>query len=258
MNFGNPELKSFKTTFIRRVIVDNIYVWVNKEILPQAEELLCRAVERGFSHDGRFPLTITGYDPDSANPSQVLGLYINFDTNKNLSGIEKGLGFRVDDGAFIYDPSDDIILDELPTYEDKAPTKIGSRQLKIGAVGKDVKFINLYVGLNPEEPEKFTKETQEAVLYLQTRLGIPQNGVIDWYTWGSIIPPMKTRLTGGSAGPKVRALQCALRCWGYNPPVTSRFGTETLRSVREFQEQNNLRINSRAGTEEWKMFFDYH
>jgi hypothetical protein len=258
MNFGNPKLKSFKTTFIRRVIVDNIYVWVNKEIIPQTEELLCRAVERGVSFEGRYAHTIQGYDGESPLVAQNLGLYIKFDSQKNLQGIEEGLGFIYKEGVFIYDPTAEVDKTILPSFEDVAPTKIGSRQLKLGAKGIDVKFINLYCGLTSNDLLVFNKETEESVLYLQTRLGIPQNGIVDWYTWQSIIPNLRTRLSGGSAGPKVRACQSALRCFGYNTPTTSRFGTETLRSVRQFQEQHNLRTTGRIGDLELQLFFDYH
>jgi hypothetical protein len=258
MNFGNPKLKSFKTSFIRRVIVDNIYVWVNKEIIPQAEELLCRAVERGVSYESRFPHTLVSYDAESPIEAQTLGLYIKFDTEKSLSGIEEGLGFIYRDGVFIYDQTAEVDISTLPTLEDEAPTKIGSRQLKLGSVGNDVKFINLYCGLSMEDLTKYTNETKDAVLYLQTRLGIPQNGNLDWYTWKSIIPTIRTRLVGGSAGPKVRACQAALRCFDYNVPLTSRFGTETLRSIREFQEDHNLRTTGRIGREELEILFDYH
>lgn len=257
MNLGNPELKSFKTAFIRRVIVDNIYAWVNKEIIPQTEELLCRAVERGVAYEGKFPHTLKSYDPDGTE-DQKFGLFVKFDTEANLSGIEEGLGFTAVNGGFVYDPTVYVNMADLPSLIDDVPKKIGARQLKLDATGEDVKFIHYFLGLaNKQNLLTFNKETEEAIIYWQTRMGITVTGIVDWNTWGSIIPKKHVRLVGGSAGPKIRALQSALRCIGYNVPLTSRFGTETLRSLREFQDQNGLRTNGRAGQPEWEILFDY-
>jgi peptidoglycan hydrolase-like protein with peptidoglycan-binding domain len=51
-------------------------------------------------------------------------------------------------------------------------------------------------------------------------------------------------------------LQSALRVYGYNSPITSRFGTETIKTVREFQQANNLRVTGRVGFLEWQLFFE--
>jgi peptidoglycan hydrolase-like protein with peptidoglycan-binding domain len=82
--------------------------------------------------------------------------------------------------------------------------------------------------------------------------------MLDWYTWNTILPKGAERIAAGYAGAKVRVLQSALRVYGYNCPVTSRFGTETVRSLREFQKDNSLRTTGRAGQTEWIILFDYH
>jgi peptidoglycan hydrolase-like protein with peptidoglycan-binding domain len=255
IELGNPKLKSFRATFIRRVLVDEARVLVHREIFAPTEELLCRAVERGviFSKDG-LPVNLNGYDPEGSE-SQIYGLSVEIPTDKDLTGIGDGIGFIQEGNMFTYQP--DATIEELPSFDDETPTAIGSRQLKIGLQGKDVKFVNLYIGLNDEQ-DQFTRATEEGVRYLQQRLGIPETGEFDWYTWKSVIPRQNFRLAGGHAGPKVRALQAALRCFGFNPPVTSRFGNETIRSVREFQVANNLRVTGRVGLPEWAILFDYH
>jgi peptidoglycan hydrolase-like protein with peptidoglycan-binding domain len=87
-------------------------------------------------------------------------------------------------------------------------------------------------------------------------MGMPVTGKLDWYSWNAIMPKGIDRIAAGTAGIKVRVLQSALRVNGYNCPVTSRFGTETIRSVREFQTDHNLRITGRVGFIEWKFLFE--
>jgi hypothetical protein len=257
MELGNPELKSFKQTYIRRCVLDMARVYVHKEILAQTEELLSRAMEYGIDLSAKgLPNQLIGYDPNG-NDAQKVGLYIELPTNKDLEGIEEGLGFKRNGNKFIFDLASE--LKPLPTYEDDKPNRIGSRQLKLKDTGVDVKFVNLFVGIDElATAEEFTVETEKAVKFLQERMGIPQTGMMDWYTWQSILPKSSLRISGGHAGPRVRALQSALRCFGYNPPLTSRFGTETVRSVREFQVDNALRVTGRITHSEWIILFDYH
>lgn len=259
LELGNRKLKSYKTTYIRRVIVDDAQVSVHRDIVPQTEELLIRAVDNGvtFSTDG-LPVTLNGYDPEGSDPYSY-GLVVEIPTSKDLSDIGIGLGFEGkhegDVTIFTFDPEAEPA--PVPTFEDIRSEQIGSRQVKIGASGKDVKFINLYIN-NEDDEDRFTQKTQEGVLYLQERLGIPQSGMFDWYTWHSVLPRRNYRLVPGSAGPKVRALQSALRCNAYNPPLTSRYGTETIHAVREFQVDNDLRVTGKIGLQEWSLLFDYH
>ena len=256
IELGNPQLKSFKSSYIRRVIVDDARVSVHKEIIPQTEELLIRAVDRGVNFsDGQLPTVLKGYDPEG-NEKQVLGLYLEIETDKDIAGIEDGLGFTRDGNAFLYDPNAEI-QEEIPSYIDQISGKIGYRQLHKGISGHDVKFVHYYIGIETEQTDEFTDLTVQGVKFMQGRLGIPQTGKLDWYTWQSILPRKSFRLSGGYAGPKVRALQSALRANGYNCPTTGRFGTETIKSVREFQVDNHLRVHGRVGQEEWNLLFDY-
>jgi len=257
MELGNPNLKSFKQTYIRRVVLDMARVYVHKEILAQTEELLSRALEHGIDlSDNGLPKQLVGYDPDG-NDSQKIGLYLELPTERDLIEIEKGLGFTRQGNKFYFDIN--ASLEELPSYEDVQSRRIGARQLKLNDSGMDVKFINLYCGLEEVlDVERFTEETEGAVRFMQRRLGIPETGTMDWYTWQSILPKPNLRISGGHAGPRVRALQSALRVFGYNPPLTSRYGTETIRTVREFQVDHKLRVTGRITYNEWLILFEYH
>lgn len=257
MELGNPNLKSFKQQYIRRVILDMARVYVHKEILSQTEELLGRALEHGIDlSDNGLPKNLIGYDPDG-NEAQKTGLYLELPTDRELEDIEKGLGFVRKGNKFYFDVNAN--LDELPDYEDVQSRRIGSRQLKLGDEGMDVKFVNLFCGLEDAvNNEKFTQETAAAVSFMQSKLGIPETGQMDWYTWQSTLPKPNLRISGGHAGPRVRALQASMRVFGYNPPLTSRYGTETIRAVREFQVDHKLRVTGRITYNEWLILFDYH
>lgn len=257
-SWGNPKLKSFRNNFIRRVIVDNARIFVHKNIASQTEELLIRASGHGavFS-ETHLPKVLPAYAFDSSEEA-ALGLKIqipNFTTELACADI----GFQQEGDIFTYtitpfDKSEQKPI--LPSYVDEVSKKIGSRQLKLGSTGDDVKFLAYFLGIDsPSQREVFDDDFTKSVSYFQTRMGMPQTGEMDWYTWKGILPKGSERIAAGYAGSKVRALQSALIVNGYNPPVTSRFGTETIRAVREFQVKKNFRVTGRCGFLEWNELF---
>lgn len=256
--WGNPELKSFKNNYIRRVIVDTARVFVHRLLVSEVEEILIRASSHGavFTEDG-LPAILPAYEmDDSIEAKYGLKFQIpNFDAKLEIGD----LNFAQIGDVFIYKnfASDvEIAQPNRDAYIDEVADKIGGHQLRLGSEGNDVKFIAYFLGLdNPSQKTKFDKEMQDSVIYFQQRMGMPVSGEIDIYTWNAIIPKGSERIAAGYAGIKVRALQSALRVTGYNVPVTSRFGTETIRSVREFQDRNNLRVTGRVGLLEWNVLF---
>lgn len=252
--WGDPNAKSFKAKYIRRCMVDDARVYVHANLVLLVDELLSRATAKGiiFSRDG-FPVQLGGYEPDSEDPDIRMGLGIKIPAFTD-KGVAKDLNFIQKGDWFIYDKTKPI--PEVYNYEDEPSFKPGCRELKIGFTGNDVKFVNLFVGLTTETPEKFTKETSDAVAYFQKRMGIEETGYLDWGTWQAILPAPHIRIASGFAGARVRALQAGLRCLGIQAPVNSRFGTETIRAVREMQLQNNLRVTGRVGYLEWEVLFD--
>jgi hypothetical protein len=257
-SWGNPDLKSFKNNYIRRVLVDTARVFVHKNILSEVEELLLRAAAHGavFSNDG-LPTILPAYDfDDSIEASYGVKFQIpNFDTELDVSD----LGFTQVSDVFVFTnftPDTEKTPDPQDNYVDAPNDKIGSKQLKLGSTGPEVKFIAYFLGLEqPSQRETYDQDFVDSVTHFQTRMGIPVTGEVDWYTWNSIIPKGTERIAAGYAGIKVRALQSALIVNKYNPPITSRFGTDTIRTVREFQEDNNLRITGRVGFLEWNVLF---
>lgn len=256
--WGNPELKSFKNNYIRRVIVDTARVFVHRLLTTEVEEILVRASSHGavFTEDG-LPAILPAYEmDDSIEAKYGLKFQIpNFEFKLELDD----LNFAQIGDVFIYKNFGKEVEIPQPTreaYIDEVVDKIGGHQLSLGSSGKDVKFLAYFLGLeNPSQKDKFDKEMEDAVTYFQERMGMPVNGEVDIYTWNAIIPKGSERIAAGYAGIKVRALQSALRVAGYNVPVTSRFGTETIRVVREFQVANNLRVTGRVGLLEWNELF---
>lgn len=257
-SWGNPKLKSFRNNFIRRVIVDNARIFVHKNIASQTEELLIRAASHGavFS-ESHLPKILPAYAYDDSEEA-AFGLKFqipNFTTTVACADI----GFEQEGDVFTYKmtPFDkDEDKPSLPNYIDEVSNKIGSRQLKLGATGKDVKFLAYFLGLDsPSQREVFDDDFTESISYFQKRMGMPETGEMDWYTWRGVLPKGSERIAAGYAGSKVRALQSALIVNGFNPPITSRFGTETIRAVREFQTAKKFRVTGRCGFLEWNELF---
>lgn len=256
-NWGNPKLKSFKNNYIRRVIVDQARVFVHKKIVQQVEELLLIAAANGaiFAND-HLPVLLPAYDMDDS-PQAIMGLKLqipNFETEVKIDH----LGFTQVGDVFIYTATENI---EMPTHEerfiDEVSKKIGARQITMGMTGDDVKFLSYYLGVDEAVNKNvFDDELLAGLNFYQKRMGIPITKMVDWYTWKSMLPKGAERVAAGFAGAKVRLLQSALRVYGYNSPITSRFGTETIKTVREFQQANNLRVTGRVGFLEWNLFFE--
>lgn len=256
-NWGNPELKSFKNNYIRRVMVDQARVFVHRNIVTQVEDLLLRALNNGavFS-DSHLPVNLPAYQLDDS-PEANMGLKVqipNFDTQIDVHD----LGFEQLGDVFIYQTDADIQTQSRDEkYIDEVSNRIGYRQIKLGDSGDDVKFLAYFFGL-PDAVNRrmFDDEMLKWLQHYQKSMGIPQTDFVDWYSWKTLLPKGAERIAAGYAGAKVRVLQAALRVYGYNCPVTSRFGTETIKAVREFQTANNLRITGRVGFLEWQLFFE--
>jgi len=259
-SWGNPELKSFKNNNIRRVIFDTARVFVHRNIVSDVEELLFRVASHGavFSADG-LPTVLPAYEMDDSIEAKY-GLKIQI-PNFHVAIDTDDLHFAQLDDIFIY--RDFALEDEAKpntekhSYIDEKSLKLAARQIKLHDKGKDVKFLAYFLGLeNPEMQTTFDKSMSEAITYFQQRMGMPQTGEVDFYTWNAIAPKATDRIAGGYAGIKVRVLQSALMVNGFYVPVTSRFGTETIRCVRDFQTANNLRVTGRVGFLEWKALFE--
>jgi hypothetical protein len=258
-SWGNPELKSFKNNYIRRVIVDSARVFVHRNVVDAVEAILLQAAESGaiFSSDG-MPKVLPAFEMDDSLEAQF-GLKFqipSFDKELDLAdSIFEQLGdvFVIKNGI----SQDSIAPKNEDAYIDVVSEKIGYRQLEFGSKGKDVKFLAYFLGMeDASQREVWDEQMQEAFDYFQLRMGMPISGKLDWYSWNAIMPKGVDRIAAGTAGIKVRALQSALRVNGYNCPTTSRFGTETIRAVREFQVDNNLRVTGRVGFIEWKFLFE--
>lgn len=256
-NWGNPKLKSFKNNYIRRVMVDQSRVFVHKNIIGQVEELLLRALNNGavFS-DSHLPVVLPAYQMDDSTESEM-GLKLQIPNFSTAIEVED-LGFTQIEDVFVYNLDAKV---DVPTHEeryvDEVSNKIGSRQLSLGDSGDDVKFLAYMFGMEDAATHRVFDDSLLGYLnYFQKRMGIPVVNMVDWYTWKSILPKGAERIAAGYAGAKVRVLQSALRVYGYNCPVTSRFGTETIKVVRQFQQDNNLRVTGRVGFLEWNLFFE--
>jgi hypothetical protein len=266
--WGDPNAKSFRQKFIRRVIVGDARVFCHIKIQLNVEELITYALDHGveFKRDDLpdndyyqsrpFPVLLDGWTEESEDANVRMGLSVRIPNFEAVAEDIAQWGFRQEGEWFVYEKESVVTQKDSLLIDDTPSGKTGSREIKLGSRGLDVKFVNLFIGLTAEDVEYFSKDSADAVTYYQVRMGIAQTGYVDWGTWQAIIPKFHIRIASGHAGPRVRALQSALRCLGYNIPVTSRFGVETLRAVREFQVKHNLRVTGRVGFAEWQILFD--
>jgi hypothetical protein len=266
--WGDPDAKSFRQKFIRRVIVGDARVFVHIKIQLNVEELITYALDHGveFKRDDLpdndyyqsrpFPVLLDGWDAEAVNEHIRLGLAVRI---PNFTAVAEDIakwGFEQNGEWFFFDKEYVFESNNVLQVEDVISGKTGSREIRLGSRGLDVKFINLFVGLTVEDMEYFSQDSSEAVKFYQSKMGIEETGFVDWGTWQAIIPKFHIRIESGHAGPRVRALQSAMRCLGYNIPITSRFGIETLRAVRELQVKNEIRVTGRVGFAEWQILFD--
>lgn len=255
-SWGKPELKSFKNNFIRKVSVDDAKVFVHRNVVNTVEDILIQALENGAKFDDEI---LPSFQMDDSEEAKFGVKFQIPNFNKKLN-LENSLFEQIEDvfvfSNFSNNTEIEVIEDE--PYFDKPSEKIGHRQLGFGDSGKDVKFLAYFLGMEDAAiRDKWDKQVQDNFDYFQRRMGMPLTKSLDWDTWNAILPKPKDRIAAGTAGLKVRVLQAALRVNGYNVPTTSRFGTETIRAVREFQQDNNLRITGRVGFIEWQFLFRF-
>ena len=250
--WGNPNLKSFKNNHIRRVMVDLARVFVNRKITVETEDLLMRASEYGarFSPDG-LPTILPAYDMDESEEAQ-LGLKFRIpDFFREIDA--QDFGFNQEGDCFTFVGQAEPVVAEKPKPKRKL---IGEREVGLGDKGLDVDWVIQFCGIqNANEVHEFTKEVEGFVKVVQRKLGIPETGKMDFYTWQSVLPRKTDRVLDGEAGQRVRALQAALQVNGYNTPVDGRFGIRTVRALRDFQSDNDLKIQPKAGLLEWNLLF---
>ncbi|MEX0895652.1 MAG: peptidoglycan-binding domain-containing protein [Patescibacteria group bacterium] len=250
--WGNPELKSFKNNHIRRVMVDLARVFVNRKITVETEDLLMRASDYGatFSKDG-LPTNLPAYDMDDTELAR-LGLKVQIpEFTKNIDAGD--FGFEQDGDIFVF------VGETTDTPSEPQQTKlqgIGNREIGLGDTGLDVDWIIQYLQpYNVENIKEFDHVVEGYVRTTQQRMGIAVTGRVDAQSWKSFLPKISDRILETEAGRKVRALQAALKVHGYPTPVDGRFGILTVRALRDFQADNNLRVQPKAGMMEWNLLF---
>lgn len=94
-------------------------------------------------------------------------------------------------------------------------------------------------GFNVVVDGRFGSQTEEQVWKYQLSKHFNTTvdfALVDAQTWESLIPDLKR----GSKGWAVRAAQSLLRAKGYKVAVDGRFGGQTEKAVRQFQEQRDI------------------
>jgi peptidoglycan hydrolase-like protein with peptidoglycan-binding domain len=135
--------------------------------------------------------------------------------------------------------------------------------LSIGSTGADVRRVQIllvmtklldYSGID----DNFGTKTQTAVKSFQQGHSLTPDGVVGQTTWNALPADPKTaRLSRGSTGSVVSALQKALKAFGgantpTDPwPIDGDFGTRTESAVRAYQTQQNIAVDGVVGDQTW-------
>lgn len=126
----------------------------------------------------------------------------------------------------------------------------GSRVVRRGDVGEDVKAVQRIVGAHPVDGD-FGPDTERKVKAWQSQHQLEADGVVGPATWAVIrtggVEPARPELSIGDTGDAVRRVQ---RIVGAHP-IDGDFGPSTDKMVREFQRRHHLVSDGVVGPATW-------
>lgn len=134
--------------------------------------------------------------------------------------------------------------------------------LKSGDSGNFVRILQSYLnsyGANLSVDGVFGGATLRAVQNFQRNNNLTQDGIVGRNTWSKLLNlnPSQEVLKRGSQTASVEFLQRLLLSYLY--PITNidgKFGPETERAVRAFQQENNLSVDGIVGRNTWQALFN--
>jgi peptidoglycan hydrolase-like protein with peptidoglycan-binding domain len=132
------------------------------------------------------------------------------------------------------------------TPADRAIT--GDDEITVGASGFAVRILHLLLGLEPSDT--FSAETDTAVRAFQEANGLKVDGKVGPKTWGKLrsttAPADRPELVSGAEGEAVAWVQRRL-----GQVVDGRFGSESVKAVRQFQLARGLFVDGEVGPRTW-------
>lgn len=264
--WGNPKASAFRKANIRQINFEGATAEVHKDILDIAIQLLHLAREQEVLPQGAIPSYVQGAPLDTP---QAYGCSLGIEAE--IEGASEW-GFKRAEGhgyVFIGDEHAAATLsavaqelhaargnhdDIIPEAEEAwAHTRPGTRELKRGARGDDVQFIQHLLTAS-DQGGVFDEATERAVEWLQGQKGIPVTGIVDNLTWTTMFPRTSAFGIGrGATGFQVRVAQALIVAYGHDPelPITSRFGVETDKAIRRLQEERGFRVTGYMRNPEW-------
>ena len=261
--WGDPSNNTFRKTNIREAAQGDIRVPLHKLVKPLAEELWAEWDQRGI------PLTSVG-----PVKNDELGLQFHLDEDVQLSDLaleqadKLGWARAGDRVVFAGSPEfakqhgEQIGLRDLaemakpwkpePVEADHQP---GSRTLKRGDKGDDVRFLQVLLGV--KTTGEYDAATQKAMITYHTTHGLSDDGDADEWFWASIIPRVIRWKRMGEAGREIRTIESALVTFGYMAgPPTGRYGIIMSRALHQLRQDRGIAGATKVDNLVWGALFD--
>ena len=170
-------------------------------------------------------------------------------------GIPEPLEEDLDESGSAPDPREEAEKtenpEELPDEEELEEVILDDRDLQYGDEGEDVlalqtrlQELKYYTG---NLSGRYREGTREAVRAFQGDYGLEKTGIADQNTQQRIYSARFRALRYGSEGQEVKDMQTRLMELGYyKGKISGNFLGGTQKSIREFQEKNNLKVTGAA------------
>jgi peptidoglycan hydrolase-like protein with peptidoglycan-binding domain len=258
--WGNPANKSFTVSTIREAKQGDLTVKVHKTLKPLVERLLA---DLDVLH---AKIEVATNEKDKLGKSfQLTGKL----TDEQAALIDVW-GFELADGvvSFVakyewavakareFHDSDVAEVFEVFAPEPMEGNRPGSRELSNGDTGKDVEWLQLFLGI--EATGTYDGLTELYVKAYQLTMGLEQTGEADKRWWEAILPVRVRWRRQGEAGRDVRMIESALIAFGYQPgPVQGRFGIVMSRALRQLRADKGMNGNPKIDRMTWEVLFDF-
>jgi peptidoglycan hydrolase-like protein with peptidoglycan-binding domain len=261
-SWGDPSKNTFRKTNIREAKQGETRANVHALIRPLVEELWGEWDQQGIDLSSVH-----------STPDDPLGLTFSIDPALELPvaalGIADALGFAKGDDClhFVASPTWARTLSEKIAARDMSelsqvfiPEPVeghrpGSRELKRGDEGTDVKMVQLFLGANATG--KYDAATQKLVMQFQELNHIPDTGNADKDFWAYLIPRVIRWKRMGEAGREIRIVQAALITFGYQAgPVSGRYGMVMNRALYVLRGEKGIVGSTKIDRFVWETLFD--
>lgn len=180
-----------------------------------------------------------GYATDPSYATQVISIMKRYDLYQyNVNGAGAGFPPGMGTGGGVGGSTVFAVGSDLPTYVN------GSKGDGVATLQS---LLNASVSAGLDVDGSYGNLTRDAVRTFQSRNGLTVTGGMDDKTWTKLLP----RLSPGSRGGAVSALQTELKAAGQAVSVNGTFDAATGKAVTAFQNQQRIKPTGEVDVVTW-------